>query len=76
MRTKTVDIHKPANLAELASLAKAGTEIILAENGAPLARIIPIADRASARVAGLHPNASQTTDDFDEPLPDAFWSRT
>jgi hypothetical protein len=27
-----------------------------------------------ARVAGLHPGAIWTRDDFDEPLPDDFWT--
>jgi hypothetical protein len=26
------------------------------------------------RVAGLHPGAIWTSDDFDEPLPDDFWT--
>jgi antitoxin (DNA-binding transcriptional repressor) of toxin-antitoxin stability system len=70
MLTKTVDVHKAqTELKELLSLAAAGTEIIFAEGNTPIARLVSI----GRRVAGLHPGAIWTSQDFDEPLPEAFW---
>jgi prevent-host-death family protein len=75
MQTKTVDVHEAqAHLAELLSLVTAGTEIILTEGSTPLARIVPIAGALMPRVAGLHLGAIWTSEDFDEPLPEEFWT--
>ena len=77
MQTKTVDVHKAqTQLVELLSLVAAGTEIILTEGSTPLARIVPMAGAANPRVAGLHPDAIWTSEDFDEPLPEEFWTST
>ena len=77
MQTKTVDIHEAqTQLAELLSLVSAGTEIILTEGSTPLARIVPIAGVSTPRVAGLHPGTIWTSEDFDEPLPEDFWTGT
>jgi len=74
MQTKTVDVHEAqTHLVELLSLVTAGTEIILTEGSTPLARIVPMAGVAP-RVAGLHPGAIWTSEDFDDPLPDEFWT--
>ena len=77
MQTKTVDIHEAQiHLVELLSLVSAGTEIILTAGNTPLARIVPMAGTLTPRVAGLHPGAIRTSEDFDEPLPEAFWTGT
>ena len=74
MQTKTVDVHEAqTHLVELLSLVTAGTEIILTEGSTPLARIVPMAG-ATPRVAGLHLGAIWTSADFDEPLPEEFWT--
>ncbi len=76
MQTKTVDIHEAqTQLVELLSLVTTGTEIIVTAGSTPLARIVPIAG-ATPRVAGLHPRAIWTSEDFDEPLPEEFWTGT
>ena len=76
MQTKTVNVHEAqTHLVELLSLVAAGTEIILTEGSTPLARIVPMAG-ATPRVAGLHPGAIWTSEDFDDPLPDEFWTGT
>lgn len=73
MPTKTVDVHEAQiRLMELLSLVLAGTEVILTEGNMPLARLVPIAAPTAPRVAGLHPGAIWTSDDFDEPLPIAL----
>jgi antitoxin (DNA-binding transcriptional repressor) of toxin-antitoxin stability system len=77
MQTKTVDVHEAqTHLIELLSLVSAGTEIILTAGSTPLARIVPMVGAATPRVAGLHPGAIQTSEDFDEPLPEDFWTGT
>lgn len=73
--TKTIDVattHTP--LSELISLALAGTEVILAEGDTPLVRLVPVAPAKPSRIAGLHQGAIWTSDDFDAPLPDEFWT--
>ncbi|HZF13837.1 MAG TPA: toxin-antitoxin (TA) system antitoxin [Thermoanaerobaculia bacterium] len=77
MQTKTVDIHEAeTHLAALLALVAAGMEIILTEGSTPLARIVPMADALTPRVAGLHPGAIWTSEDFDEPLSEDFWTGT
>jgi antitoxin (DNA-binding transcriptional repressor) of toxin-antitoxin stability system len=74
---KTVDVHEAqAHLAELLSLVTAGTEIILMEGSTPLARIVPMGAAPTPRIAGLHLGAICTSEDFDEPLPEEFWTGT
>ena len=58
--------------AEVLALAESGTDVVLTEKQIPRARLIPLG--ASPRIAGLHPGAIETSRDFDEPLPDAFWT--
>lgn len=70
MSTQTIDVTKaPTDLKRLLSLVAKGTEVILTEGNTPVARLVPI----GKRVAGLHPGAIWTGDDFDEPLPEEFW---
>lgn len=71
MSTKTVDVDEAQpHLQELLSEVQAGTEILLTEGGTPVARLVPV----TPRVAGLHPGAIKTTDDFEQPLPEEFWA--
>jgi antitoxin (DNA-binding transcriptional repressor) of toxin-antitoxin stability system len=77
MQTKIVDVQEAqTHLVELLSLVSAGTEIILTAGSTPLARIVPMASATAPRVAGLHPGAIWTSEDFDEPLPEDFWTGT
>ena len=77
MRTKTVDVREvQTNLRELLSLVRGGIEIVLTEGPMPLARLVPIALSTTPRVAGLHAGALWTSEDFDEPLPEEFWTET
>lgn len=77
MLTKTVDVREiHANLQELLSLVREGTEIVLTDGTTPLARLVPIALSPAPRVAGLHAGAIWTSEDFDEPLPEEFWTET
>lgn len=76
MQTKTVDVHEAqTRLVELLLLVAAGTEIIVTEGSTPLARIVPMGG-TTLRIAGLHPGAIWTSEDFDEPLSEEFWTGT
>ncbi len=74
--TMTVDVRETENsLHELAMMASTGSEIVLTENSKPVARIIATGrPSGQPRIAGLHRGAMQATEDFDKPLPDAFWT--
>lgn len=75
MLTKTIDVREAqTNLKELLSLVREGTEIVLTEGPTPLARLVPIASPTTPRVAGLHTGAIWTSEDFDAPLPEEFWT--
>ena len=75
MHTKTVDLRDTiTNLQDLLSLVREGTEIVLTDGATPLARVVPIAFSTMPRVAGLHAGTIWTSDDFDEPLPETFWT--
>ncbi len=71
MSTQTIDVNKaPTDLKGLLSIVAEGTEVVLTEGDTPVARLVPI----GKRVAGLHSGAIWTSEDFDEPLPEEFWT--
>ncbi len=71
MLAKTIDIRKEqTNLDTLLSLISEGAEVLLTDGDTPVARLVPI----EKRIAGLHSGAIWASDDFDEPLPDEFWT--
>jgi len=75
MSSKTVDIHDTqTSLSELVSLALEGNEVIIAEDDKPLARLVPISESKQLRIPGLNRGEIWTSEDFDEPLPESFWT--
>ena len=73
MATTTIDITKhPTQLADLLALVGAGTDVIITQDNKTVARMMPMND-ATERIGNLNPDSIQTSDDFDAPLPDAFW---
>lgn len=75
MSSKTVDIHDTeTSLSELVSLALKGNEVIITEDEKPLARLIPISESKQPRTPGLSRGEIWTSEDFDEPLPESFWT--
>lgn len=58
-------------------LAKNGDEIVLEENGKPIAKVTPIEQteqvQPKPRIFGLGKGKSWMSDDFDDELPDEFW---
>ena len=75
--TTSVDLKEAEQqLPRLLDLAKAGNEVIISEGDKPVARLTPIAPASAdkQRIAGLHQGAVWASEDFDEPLPDKFWT--
>jgi prevent-host-death family protein len=71
MEKVTVDVSEAqTHLRELLDRVNAGAQVVLSENDKPIARIMPIKEK----IAGLHAGSIWTSDDFDEPLPDSFWT--
>ena len=65
--TETVNIHEAkTHLSRLVDRAHAGEEIILAKNGKPYAKLVPL-DTDAPRRPGLVPG--RVTEAFFEPLP-------
>lgn len=77
MSNKTVDINDTkTSLSELVALALEGDEVIIAEDNKPLARLVPVSKSRPSRIPGLNHGEIWVSDDFDEPLPDSFWTGT
>ena len=71
--TKTVDIENTEEKwADLIALAREGTEVILANEGEPLAHIVPIKVAQKKRIMGLHLGQTWMSDDFDAPMTEEF----
>ena len=72
--SKLIDVKDlPARLDEALASAAAGDEVIVTDGTNPRARLVPLPP-PGGRVAGLHPGAYQIAPDFDDPLPDEFWT--
>jgi prevent-host-death family protein len=73
MPTQTVEVDEAKQqLSDLVTIAAEGGEVIIVQDGKPLARLVPVA-KVKKRVAGLNRGQIWTSEDFDEPLPDEFW---
>jgi prevent-host-death family protein len=69
IRAKTLNVAEAkARLSELVQRAARGEEIIIARNGEPLARLVPLAPQP-IRVPGRGAGKWTIADDFDDPLP-------
>ena len=77
MRT-TMDINEAKqHLDELLALAKDGNDVFISEGDTTVARITAVSNSSSPpkpRIAGLHEGAIWVSDDFDQELPDDFWT--
>ncbi len=71
--TKTLNINE-ISIQTVITCAKSGDEIVLEENGKPIAKITPIEKpkEIKKRTAGLG-KGYWMSDDFDDELPDEFW---
>ena len=67
----TINIHAAkTQLSRLVDEAAAGTEIIIARAGKPVARLVPLAPHPPKRKLGLLAGQLNTPADFDAPLPE------
>jgi antitoxin (DNA-binding transcriptional repressor) of toxin-antitoxin stability system len=74
-QTKVLDVREAqTQLAELLTLVKTGSEVMISENSTIVARLAPVKVPVSPRRPGLHAGAIWVSDDFDAPLPDALWA--
>jgi len=73
--TKTINLHQISTEIIIKS-AQNGEEIVLEENGKPIAKITPIVEaeetKPKQRTAGLG-KGYWMSEDFDDELPDEFW---
>jgi prevent-host-death family protein len=66
-----VNTHEAkTNLSKLLARVKAGEEIIIANAGQPVARLVPIEDRPMQRTPGSAQGRITIAPDFDTPLPE------
>jgi prevent-host-death family protein len=75
-----VGMHEAkTRLSQLVERAEAGEEVVIARNGTPVVRLVPIARTSSlARVRGAWRGRVRMADDFDElpeDIADAFGTR-
>lgn len=71
--TKTVSIND-VSIQTVIALTKNGDEVVIEENGEPLAKVTPIEKpkEQKQRVFGLG-KGYWMSEDFDDELPDEFW---
>ena len=67
----TVDIHEAqTHLSQLLARVRMGEEVIIAEAGQPIARLVPVFERPVERVPGSAAGKVIVAPDFDAPLPE------
>lgn len=65
-----VNIHEAkTNFSRLAKRALAGEEILIARNGQPLLKLIPLEQPQGNRIPGLSKGLATSAKDFTNPLP-------
>ena len=68
--TTTVEIEEAkARLSNLLTLALDGNEVIIAEAGKPVVRLVPVTTSKKKHIAGLNRGQIKMREDFDAPLP-------
>jgi prevent-host-death family protein len=69
--TMEVNIHHAkTHLSKLLQRVEAGEEIIIARDGVPVARLVPVVRPTQRRQLGIYRDRVWIADDFDAPLPD------
>ena len=67
----TVNIHEAkTQFSKLIARVEAGEEIVIARDGAPVARLIAIRQVPSKRISGRDRDLFSVPEDFDAPLPE------
>ena len=68
-----VNMHEAkSQLSKLVERVRSGEEVIIAKNGAPAARLVPVRLAGKRRPMGLYAGEIAIGEDFDAPLPDGF----
>jgi prevent-host-death family protein len=68
--TQIINIHEAkTHLSRIVDEVAAGTEVIIAKAGKPLARLSPIAPAVKKKKLGLLKGKVKVPDDFNGPLP-------
>ncbi|MGE5603350.1 MAG: type II toxin-antitoxin system Phd/YefM family antitoxin [Nitrososphaerales archaeon] len=69
--TVTVNVHQAkTHLSRLLARVQAGEEIVIANAGRPVARLVPVGAKPAKRVPGSAAGHFVVPDDFDDPLPE------
>ena len=63
-----------AQLPKLLTLVLEGNEVIISADNKPIAKIGPFSSSPKKRTAGLNKGKVKMSKDFDDPLPEAFWT--
>jgi len=65
-----VNVHEAkTQLSRLLARVEAGEEIVIARNGKPVARLVPVSTGPARRVPGEDAGKGWIAEDFDAPLP-------
>lgn len=62
--------HAKTHLSKLLERVETGEEILIARNGKPIAKIVPISAKPDYSWLGQNRGKIRIADDFDAPLPD------
>lgn len=69
-RKRTVNVHEAkTTLSQLLRRVQAGEEIVIAKDGHPVARLVPLAEAPRPRELGFAAGRVTIAPDFDAPLP-------
>lgn len=68
---RTVNIHEAkTQFSKLIARVEAGEEVVIARDGAPVARLVAIRQPLSKRISGRDRDLFSVPEDFDAPLPE------
>jgi len=68
-----VNVHEAkTNLSKLLARVQQGEEIIISKSDVPVARLVPISNSLTTRVAGSAISKVTITPDFDDPLSESL----
>ena len=69
--TVTVTVYEAKTIfSELLARVGAGEEVLIAEAGKPVARLVPAVEKPAPRAPGTAIGKLKISPDFDDPLPD------
>lgn len=69
-----VSVHEAkTHLSRLLQRVEAGEEVVIARDGHPVARLVPVAERRPRRPGRLK-GSIRISRDFDAPLPEELWT--